>query len=203
MKESLILPAANKDKREIVTKEHVYQVKSLEDKKTETPPEDKGCGTIVRKSVLYILEGIRTVVTPREGWRRALVLLGVFQYICYICGYTGTEGSQRQYFLENKYKWTEEEISTYLFNFRIASWLGLWLVVPFLTNVVKLSDSIIAVIAVVTASTGKICIALFPSTQTIPALQDTFFRCSLTLRSGRGQEVLSSTGSALAASLGS
>ena len=76
------------------------------------------------------------------------------QYICYICGYTGTEGSQRQYFLENKYKWTEEEIGTYLFNFRIACFLGLWLVVPFLTNVVKLSDSIIAVIAVVTASTG-------------------------------------------------
>ena len=203
MKESLILPAANKDKSDIVTKEHVYQVKNLEDKKTETPPEDKGCGTIVRKSVLYILEGIRTVVTPREGWRRALVLLGVFQYICYICGYTGTEGSQRQYFLENKYKWTEEEISTYLFNFRIASWLGLWLVVPFLTNVVNLSDSIIAVIAVVTASTGKICIELFPSIQMIPALQATFCPCSRTLRSGRGREVLSSTGSALAASWGS
>ena len=157
MKESLILPdTANNDNRKIVTKEHVYQVKNVEDKIVETPPEDQSCGSVVKTSVLYILEGIRTVVTPREGWRRALVLLGVFQYICYICGYTGTEGSQRQYFLKNKYKWTEEEIGTYLFNFRIACWLGLWLVVPFLTNIVKLSDSIIAVIAVFTASTGMI-----------------------------------------------
>ena len=38
--------------------------------------------------------------------------------------------------------------------FVVVVLLGLWLVVPFLTNVVKLSDSIIAVIAVVTASTG-------------------------------------------------
>ena len=125
-------------------------------KKNNIANQDKAqnCMNIIQQSVLYILEGFRTVVTCREGWRRALVLLGVFQYICYICGYTGTEGSQRQYFLENKYKWTEEEIGTYLFNYRIACWLGLWLVVPFLTNVFKLTDSIIAVIAVVTASTG-------------------------------------------------
>ena len=89
--------------------------------------------------------------SDRRSLNKYFVLL---QCICYICGYTGTQGSQRQYFLENKYKLTEEEIGTYLFNYRIACWLGLWLVVPFLTNVFKLSDSIIAVIAVVTASTG-------------------------------------------------
>ena len=79
MKESLILPSSTANKKEIVTREHVYQVKDVEDKSVETPAEDKGFGKIVRTSVLYIVEGIRTVITPREGWRRALVLLGVFQ----------------------------------------------------------------------------------------------------------------------------
>ena len=156
MKESLILPdTANKENRKIVTKEHVYQVKNVEDKIVETPPEDKSCWSIVRTSVLYILEGIRTVVTPREGWRRALVLLGVFQYICYICVYNGTEGSHRLYFVENKYKWTEEELSTFLFIFRIASWLGLWLIVPLLTNIAKISESSVAIIAVLTSASGS------------------------------------------------
>ena len=104
--------------------------------------------------MLYILEGFRTVVTPREGWRRALVLLGVFQYICYICVYNGTEGSHRFYFVENKYKWTEEELSTFLFIFRITSWLGLWLIVPLLTNIVKISESGVAIIAVLTSASG-------------------------------------------------
>ena len=111
--------------------------------------------SITRQSVLYILEGLRTVVTPREGWRRALVLLGVFQYICYICVYNGTEGSHRFYFLENKYKWTEKEINTILFILRITSWLGLWLVVPYLTNIVKISESGVAIIAVLTSASGS------------------------------------------------
>ena len=80
-----------------MTKEHVYQVKDGEDKSVETPPEDKGFGKIVRTSVLYILEGIRTVITPREGWRRALVLLGVFQvrpqYLCTL--YTAVQDTNR------------------------------------------------------------------------------------------------------------
>ena len=153
MKESLTpQTSASQGKKEIMTREHVYQVKNEGDREEE----DKSCGSITKTSVMYILEGLRTVVTPREGWRRALVLLGVFQYICYTCGYTGTEGSHRLYFVENKYKWSEEELSTYLFNLRIACWLGLWLLVPFLTNVVKISDSIIAVIAVATASAGTL-----------------------------------------------
>ena len=117
--------------------------------------EAKDCRSIIQQSVLYILEGLRTVVTPREGWRRALVLLGVFQYICYICVYNGTEGSHRFYFLENKYKWTEKEINTILFILRITSWLGLWLVVPYLTNIVKISESGVAIIAVLTSASGS------------------------------------------------
>ena len=117
--------------------------------------EAKNCMSITRQSVLYILEGFRTVVTPREGWRRALVLLGVFQYICYICVYNGTEGSHRFYFLENKYKWSEKEINTILFILRTTSWLGLWLVVPLLTKIVKISESSVAIIAVLTSALGS------------------------------------------------
>ena len=117
MKESLTpQTSASQGKKEIMTREHVYQVKNEGDREEE----DKSCGSITKTSVMYILEGLRTVVTPREGWRRALVLLGVFQYICYISVYLGTEGSHRLYFVENKYKWSEEELSTYLFDIRIA-----------------------------------------------------------------------------------
>ena len=125
-------------------------------KKDNIVNQDKAqnCMSVIQQSVLYILEGFRTVVTPREGWRRALVLLGVFQYICYICVYNGTEGSHRFYFVENKYKWTEEELSTFLFIFRITSWLGLWLIVPLLTNIVKISESGVAIIAVLTSASG-------------------------------------------------
>ena len=149
VKESLKLPNDDNKKKKEIAKglSHVKKVESS---------NDEDCASLAWQSVMYILEGVRTVVTPREGWRRALVLLGVFQYICYTCGYTGTEGSHRLYFVENKYKWSEEELSTYLFNLRIACWLGLWLLVPFLTNVVKISDSIIAVIAVATASAGTL-----------------------------------------------
>ena len=140
IKESLRLPnkGGSKKKNDIVNQD-----------------EAQDCMSIIRQSVLYILEGFRTVVTPREGWRRALVLLGVFQYICYICVYNGTEGSHRFYFLENKYKWTEKEINTILFILRITSWLGLWLVVPYLTNIVKISESGVAIIAVLTSASGS------------------------------------------------
>ena len=100
------------------TSSKFVQVKR-EVKKVESS-NDEDCASLAWQSVMYILEGVRTVVTPREGWRRALVLLGVFQYICYISVYLGTEGSHRLYFVENKYKWSEEELSTYLFDIRIA-----------------------------------------------------------------------------------
>ena len=34
--------------------------------------------------------------------RRLLLWLGVLNYCCYSFGYTGTEGSHRLYFVENK-----------------------------------------------------------------------------------------------------
>ena len=130
--------------------------KTTENQVENIDPLSKDCISIIWRSLLYILEGFRTVVTPREGWRRALVLLGVFQYICYICVYNGTEGSHRLYFVENKYKWTEEELTTFLFIFNSANWFGLWLIVPLLTNIAKISESSVAIIAVLTSATGYI-----------------------------------------------
>ena len=139
----------------VIVKESLRITNETNKNNKTTKNQAKDCSSISWQSVLYILEGFRTVVAPREGWRRALVLLGVFQYICYICVYNGTEGSHRLYFVENKYKWTEEELSTFLFIFRIASWLGLWLIVPLLTNIAKISESSVAIIAVLTSASGS------------------------------------------------
>ena len=37
---------------------------------------------------------------PRPGWRRVIVLLGVFNFMCYIFTYNGTEGTHRYYFAQ-------------------------------------------------------------------------------------------------------
>ena len=67
--------------------------------------------------------------------------------MCYIFTYNGTEGTHRYYFAQNKYKWNEQDMTSYLFNYRLAYLASLWLIVPLLTNVFKLSDNIIGVIA--------------------------------------------------------
>lgn len=46
-------------------------------------------------------------------------------------------------------------MSSYLFNYRLAYLASLWLLTPLLTNVVKLSDNIIGIIACVTTATGE------------------------------------------------
>ena len=157
--------------------------KTTENQVENIDPLSKDCISIIWRSLLYILEGFRTVVTPREGWRRALVLLGVFQYICYICVYNGTEGSHRLYFVENKYKWTEEELTTFLFIFNSANWFGLWLIVPLLTNIAKISESSVAIIAVLTSASGSPYQMSFVTLLYSKHSQATFCPCSQTLRS--------------------
>ena len=60
--------------------------------------DNKTSNNVVSKSLLYILEGLKTVVKPREGLRRSLIMLGVLSYTLYICIYTGTEEATRIYF---------------------------------------------------------------------------------------------------------
>ena len=40
------------------------------------------------------------MVKPRPGYRRVIVLLGVFNFMCYIFTYNGTEGTHRYYYAQ-------------------------------------------------------------------------------------------------------
>ena len=50
-------------------------------------------------------------------------------------------------------------MSSYLFNYRLAYLASLWLVIPLLSNVAKLSDNTIGIIACLTTAAGK-CVVL-------------------------------------------
>ena len=43
---------------------------------------------------------LKSVVRRREGRRRLIVLLGVFNFMCYIFTYNGTEGTHRYYYAQ-------------------------------------------------------------------------------------------------------
>ena len=51
---------------------------------------------ILKSSLSFVFDGLKTIVKPREGYKRVLVFLGLFNYFCYITGFTGTEGSNRE-----------------------------------------------------------------------------------------------------------
>ena len=113
----------------------------------------------VKTSLKFCVESFRTVFRARDGYRRHIVLLGVFNFMCYIFTYNGTEGTHRYTFAKAKYKeWSEQEMSSYLFNYRIAYLVSLWFVIPIFTKIFKLSDNIIGVIACLTSATGLIVI---------------------------------------------
>ena len=54
----------------------------------------------VKKSLLFVFAGLKSVVRQREGHRRVIVLLGVFNFMCYIFTYNGTEGTHRYYYAQ-------------------------------------------------------------------------------------------------------
>ena len=61
----------------------------------------------------------------------------------------------RYYFARQKYGWDEQQMSSYLFNYRLAYLASLWVVIPLLSNVAKISDNIIGIIACLTTATGE------------------------------------------------
>ena len=58
---------------------------------------------IVKTSVLYVLEGVKTVIKKREGYRRIFLFLGMFIYTLTIFVYSGTEGSTRIYYSQERF----------------------------------------------------------------------------------------------------
>ena len=49
----------------------------------------------VKRSLTFVISSVRTVLMPRSGHRRLILLLGVFNFMCYIFTYNGTEGTHR------------------------------------------------------------------------------------------------------------
>ena len=118
--------------------------------------EPEGSTNFIKSSVQFTLESIKTVTKPREGYRRLFVFLSVFVYSCYLFSILGIEGPHRIYFAENKYKWKEGELAVYHTHYKLAGWLGLWVVVPALKKLFGLSDCIFACLASFTVAIGKI-----------------------------------------------
>ena len=60
------------------------------------PSQDTGAKTnFVKRSLAFVISSVRTVLMPRSGHRRLILLLGVFNFMCYIFTYNGTEGTHR------------------------------------------------------------------------------------------------------------
>ena len=55
-----------------------------------------------------------------------------------------------------KYGWTEQEMATYLFDYRLGYMISLWIIVPLLTNWLALSDNLIAIIACLLSAAGTV-----------------------------------------------
>ena len=61
-----------------------------------TVEEISGAKTnFVKSSLMFVISSVRTVLMPRPGHRRLILLLGVFNFMCYIFTYNGTEGTHR------------------------------------------------------------------------------------------------------------
>ena len=76
------------------------QSEQKQSREKTTDEESNGIhfSTIIKRSFLYILEGVRTVIKPRAGLRRSFIFLGLFSYMCYYSIICGTEGSTMIYF---------------------------------------------------------------------------------------------------------
>ena len=143
-------------------KESVHKTKSEADKSNNEGKHDeektssRSFCKIIKTSVLYVLEGVKTVIKKRDGYRRLFVFLGIFIYTMTIFVYSGTEGSTRIYYSQNKYKLTANEVTSLMFVAKIGCWISLWVLLPFMKKVLKLSDSTTALVAIISTSTGFI-----------------------------------------------
>jgi len=127
----------------------------------ETHPERQKSFLVV--GFLYIVESLRTVLKSREWPRRPILFLGVFNFAAFIFTYNGTEGTHRYLFAGNKYGWDEQEFTRYLFNYRVAYMVSLWVVAPILSRMLKIRDPIICIMACALSTIGFILPAVTAS----------------------------------------
>ena len=115
-----------------VLKESVNTEENQEDKN-----EHKG---VIKGAFIYTFEGLKAVVKPRDGGRRFFILLVVSIYALTTFSRIGNEGPHRIYFAQKKYGWSESKLTLFFTLDRLASWFGLWVVVPIMTKGLKLTD---------------------------------------------------------------
>ena len=125
--------------------------------KTKDVDEDKEKGEhIIKRSFLYVLEGFKAILKPREGKRRTFIVMIVFVYTIEIFALVGAEGPHRIYFAKKKYDWTENELTVFYTISRLLGWFGLWVVVPLMTKGFQFSDCTVAIISALFTSSGYI-----------------------------------------------
>ena len=105
-------------------------------------------------SINFVFNSFRTVFKSRRGPRRAILLLGVLNFALYIFTYNGTEGTHRYAFAQRKYGWSEQEMSTYLFDYRLAYLIATWFLVPLLSKVLGLADTSLAILSSTMSAIG-------------------------------------------------
>ena len=71
------------------------EVTQSEDDTAVTVRETGAKTNFVMTSLMFVLSSVKAVLMPRAGHRRLVVLLGVFNFMCYIFTYNGTEGTHR------------------------------------------------------------------------------------------------------------
>ena len=59
-------------------------------------------------------------------------------------------------FPQYKYKFTANEVTALMFVAKIGCWISLWLLLPLMKKLLKLSDSTTALVAIISTSTGFI-----------------------------------------------
>ena len=124
---------------------------------------------ILRQALLYVLDGLKTVVKPREGRRRLFIFLVVCIYALTMFSRIGNEGPHRIYFAQKKYGWSENELTLFFTLDRLASWFGLWVVVPIMTKALMLHDCTIGIISALITAVGS------SSTPTLKIYSDIVF----------------------------
>ena len=84
----------------------------------------------------------------------------IFNFMCYIFAYNGTEGTHRYLFAKQKYGWEEVQYTAYLSLYRVCYLLTLWAVLPTLSRLLHLHDASIAIMSCAMGAIGALLPAI-------------------------------------------
>ena len=94
-------------------------------------------------------------VALRSRPQRPLILALVFNFLCFILAYDGTEGTHRQLYATRQFGWSEEQFSYFLSVYRICYLLTLWLLLPAMTKYLRWHNATISLVCASAAAIGS------------------------------------------------